>query len=383
MRKEGHLMNRYFDYAATHPMTKASLDHYTAMARGVYGNPSSLHAAGFMAEDYLTEARRLIKQALGLDMLRGKLLFTGSGSESNYIALTSLRKRMKGREVITSWQEHDSVSLLLDEWVAEGVTVHRLKLKDGRFDHETFTKLLERDIGLVTFQHVNSDTGWVLPLHQILCQLKYKKVLLHVDGVQALGKIPVSVDGIDAYSFSAHKVGGPKGVGGLYMERLLPPPYYPGHHQYGIRPGTIDVPGICAFVKAFTERHETRTRHERNYVTFRAILKEKTSSYVEWLEFEHQSPAIFSFVSNRRDGQWWMTELDALGFQVSAGSACRAGQNGPNRMLESLGYETSACHGLVRISFGEGTTTEATSALADAIVTLARRVESYEQTLSR
>ncbi|MBR2680955.1 MAG: aminotransferase class V-fold PLP-dependent enzyme, partial [Exiguobacterium sp.] len=109
-------MNRYFDYAATHPMTHAALDHYVAMAKNVYGNPSSLHTQGYMAEDYLTEARRLIKQALGLDMLRGKLLFTGSGSESNYIALTSLRKRMKGKEVITSWHEHDSVALLLEEW---------------------------------------------------------------------------------------------------------------------------------------------------------------------------------------------------------------------------------------------------------------------------
>ena len=383
MRKGELTMNRYFDYAATHPMTKSALDHYVAMARSVYGNPSSLHTHGYMAEDYLTESRRLLKQALGLDMLRGKLLFTGSGSESNYIALTSLRKRMKGSEVITSWQEHDSVALLLDEWEAEGVIVHRLKLKDGRFDHEMFTHLLDRNIGLVTFQHVNSDPGWTLPLHNILCQLKYKKVLFHVDGVQAFGKIPGSVDGIAAYSFSAHKVGGPKGVGGLYMERLLPPPYYPGHHQYGIRPGTIDVPGICAFVKAFTDRHEQRTRHERNFLAFRAILKEKTSSYVDWLEFDQQSPAIFSFVSKQRDGQWWMTELDGLGFQVSAGAACRAGQNGPNRMLESLGYETSACHGLVRISFGEDTTVEATTALAEAIVTLARRVGSYEQTLSR
>ncbi|TCI26595.1 aminotransferase class V-fold PLP-dependent enzyme [Exiguobacterium sp. SH5S4] len=383
MRKGDTSMNGYFDYAATHPMTQAALDHYVAMAKGVPGNPSSLHTHGFIAEDYLTEARRLVKQALGLDMLRGKLLFTGSGSESNYIALTSLRKRMKGSEVITSWQEHDSVSLLLDEWEAEGVIVHRLKLKDGQFDHDKFLHLLDRDIGLVTFQHVNSDTGWVLPLHNILCKLKYKKVLLHIDGVQALGKIPVSVDGIDAYSFSAHKVGGPKGVGGLYMERLLPPPYYPGHHQYGIRPGTIDVPGISAFVKAFTNRHENRTRHERNFLAFRAILKEKTSSHVDWLEFDDQSPAILSFVSDKRDGQWWMTELDALGFQVSAGSACRAGQNGPNRMLESLGYETSACHGLVRISFGEQTTAEATAALADAIATLARRVEHHEQTFSR
>lgn len=376
-------MNRYFDYAATHPMTDSALTHYVAMAKNVYGNPSSLHTQGYMAEDYLTEARRLLKQALGLDILRGKIIFTGSGSESNYIALTSLRKRMKGKEVITSWHEHDSVALLLDEWEAEGVVVHRLKLKNGRFDFDTFVELLDRDIGLVTFQHVNSDTGWVLPLHQIQCLIKFKKILLHVDGVQALGKIPVSVDGVDAYSFSAHKVGGPKGVGGLYMERLLPPAYYPGHHQYGIRPGTIDVPGISSFVKAFTERQEQLSRFERNFMAFRAILKEKTSSYVQWLEFDNQSPAIFSFISHQRDGQWWMTELEDHGFQVSAGSACRAGQNGPNRMLESLGYESSACYGLVRISFGEFTTLEATASLADAIVTLARRVDHHEQTYSR
>ncbi|MBR2078264.1 MAG: aminotransferase class V-fold PLP-dependent enzyme [Exiguobacterium sp.] len=376
-------MNRYFDYAATHPMTHAALDHYVAMAKNVYGNPSSLHTQGYMAEDYLTEARRLIKQALGLDMLRGKLLFTGSGSESNFIALTSLRKRMKGKEVITSWHEHDSVALLLEEWEREGIIVHRLKLKDGKFDLDAFTHLLDRDIGLVTLQHVNSDTGWVLPLHHIQCLLKYKKILFHVDGVQALGKIPISVEGIDAYSFSAHKVGGPKGVGALYMERLIPPPYYPGHHQYGIRPGTIDVPGISAFAKALGERQEQLTHFQRNFMAFRAILKEKTSAHVHWLEFDEQSPAIFSFVSHQRDGQWWMTELDDLGFQVSAGSACRAGQNGPNRMLEALGYETSACHGLVRISFGAHTTAEDTSALADAIVILARRVDHHEQTFSR
>ena len=290
---------------------------------------------------------------------------------------------MDGKEVITSWHEHDSVALLFDEWEAEGLTVHRLKLKDGLFDFETFTQLLDRDIGLVSLQHVNSDTGWVLPLHQIQCLLKYKRILFHVDGVQALGKIPVTVEGIDAYSFSAHKVGGPKGVGALYMERLLPTPYYPGHHQYGIRPGTIDVPGISAFVKAFTERQEQLTRFQRNFLAFRAILKEKTSSYVQWLEFDEQSPAIFSFVSHQRDGQWWVAELDDLGFQVSAGSACRSGQNGPNRMLEALGFETRSCYGLVRISFGETTTTEDTSILADAIVTLARRVEHHEQTFSR
>ena len=118
-------------------------------------------------------------------------------------------------------------------------------------------------------------------------------------------------------------------------------------------------------------------------MAFRAILKEKTSAHVHWLEFDEQSPAIFSFVSHQRDGQWWMTELDDLGFQVSAGSACRAGQNGPNRMLEALGYETSSCHGLVRISFGAHTTAEDTSALADAIVILARRVDHHEQTFSR
>jgi len=383
MRKGETEMNRYFDYAATHPMTNAALDHYVAMARNVSGNPSSLHTQGYIAEDYLTESRRLFKQALGLDIVRGKLLFTGSGSESNYIALTSLRKRMKGKEVITTWHEHDSVAFLLDEWETEGVVVHRLRLKDGRFDMEQFERLLDRDIGLVSMQHVNSDTGWTLPLHAIVCRTKYKKILLHIDGVQALGKIPVSMAGIDAYTFSAHKVGGPKGLCGLYMERLLPPPYYPGHHQYGIRPGTIDVPGISSFVRAFTEREERRTRLERNFLAFRAILKEKTASYVTWLEFAEQSPAIFSFVSHQRDGQWWMTELDDLGFQVSAGSACRAGQNGPNRMLEALGYEKSACYGLVRISFGDATTNESVSALADAIVTLARRVEQHEQTFSR
>lgn len=357
----------YLDYAATTPLHPQALDHYQQAAQSFYGNSSSLHDIGGNAERLLERARQYLMQQLAQQ--EGTVIFTGSGSEANYIALTHLMRQSNKSVVLTLRCEHDSVLLPLARWAQE--TRHLSLLPDGTFDWEQFVAACTDEIGVVSIQHVNSDTGFRFPVERIAAYCQSREILFHCDGVQGFLKDAINIDAFDAYTMSSHKVYGPKGLGALYLRRPLFSPYYEGHHEFGIRPGTVDVPGIAAFIAACEASRLENPGIQASSRRFRGMLKKTlSSSRYTMIESPTQLASICAIHTKQRDGQYALLALNRAGIAVSAGSACRAGENGPNATLRAIGFDESAAHGLIRLSFGRHTTNEEIEQCIDVLNTI-------------
>lgn len=345
----------YLDHAATTPIHPDALEQYKRTAETAYGNSSSLHDAGDDALRLLNQARAQLLD--WLQLTEGNILFTGSGSEANYIALSHLLRQSKKTTVLTLASEHDSVLLPLKRLARQTVTINLLPT--GEFDWNAFREACTDDIGVVSVQHVNSDTGFVFPVAEIAAFCRQNNILVHCDGVQGFLKQPVCLKDVDAYTISSHKVYGPKGLGAVYLRRPLFSPYYESHHEFGIRPGTVDVPGVAAFLMACQRYRDENQKIQASSKRFRGMLKKRLpSTRYQIIESPQQLDSICAIRTKQRDGQFVLLALNRAGIAVSAGSACRAGENGPNATLRAIGYEDSTAHGLIRLSFGRTTTTE-------------------------
>lgn len=357
----------YLDYAATTPMHPDALEQYRLAAEQAYGNSSSLHDIGERSAAVLERARVRLLDLIGQS--EGNIVFTGSGSEANYIALNHLLRQSKKTTVLTLACEHDSVILPLAQLATQ--TILLPLSPDGTFDWEAFETHCTDEVGVVSIQHVNSDTGFTFPVEDIAKVCQARNIFFHCDGVQGFLKQPISLDGFDAYTCSSHKVYGPKGLGAVYLRRPLFSPYYAAHHELGIRPGTVDVPGIVAFLTACERYQSENLAFQAASQKFRVMLKKRLphTSY-QVVESPHQLASICAIHTKRMDGQFALLALNRAGIAVSAGSACRAGENGPNATLRAIQYDETAAHGLIRLSFGLHTTEEEVERCIDLLCAL-------------
>jgi cysteine desulfurase len=248
----------YLDYAATTPIYDEVIESVTEVMKQHFGNPSSIHRLGVQAESLVHRSKEVIAGALHVDPVR-EIIFTSGGTESNNLAIKgfALRNRKKGNHLITTQIEHASVSEVFTQLEEQGFRVTYLPVDhSGVVSLDKLKEAISEDTILVSIMHVNNETGRVQPISEIGKLLAdYPRIKFHVDAIQAVGKLPIQPRkmGIDLLSASAHKFGGPKGVGFLYgrLGIQLEPLLAGGGQEHGIRSGTENVPLIVGMAKAF------------------------------------------------------------------------------------------------------------------------------------
>jgi cysteine desulfurase len=359
----------YLDYSATTPISGKALAIYNTVSKDYYGNPQSLHDIGSNAKNIIEVCRKELAM-----MINGNpkgIVFTSGGTESNILAIRTLLNgcSKEKNHIITSSVEHSSIMNTMEALEEEGYQVTYLQVNsDGEYDLEELKKAVNAMTALVCLTHVNSEIGTIQPIKETGEYLNKLNIPLHIDAVQSFGKIAINVAEakITSLAISSHKIYGPKGVGACYLnpktswKPLLPHTA----HEGGFRAGTVNVPGIAAFVTAAGEVMESikenYTVYEKLRATFLKILVDKNKNItIEEHSCKHkQLPAIIGLRLKGIEGQYVMLECNRQGIALSTGSACQVGQNKPSKTMLALGRSAGEANEFIRLSLGRDTTEE-------------------------
>jgi cysteine desulfurase len=366
----------YFDWAATAVPDTAG-DIICS-----YGNPSSPHCEGRAARDALESARARCAAVLAVPP--GTLYFTSGGTESNCIPLYSVLARQGGSRLLASLGEHSSITANLQTLERLGKQTGHIPLDPlGMVTESLLLKTLEkyRDARFAAIMAVNNETGAItdIPaLRNILRGREGPPLHFHCDMVQAAGKMPLYLVGwdIDSASFSAHKIGGPRGIGLLYLKRPLEVLYAGGGQERNIRPGTENVAGAMALAECLTNRAlpeklnaeytAARSRWKRLLSALTKIDRCRLIPVERGIDDERFSPYIVQATFKDVPGEVMTRALDDMGFAVSTGSACSSAS--PERpVLAAMGIDENLSLEGIRISQGWTTTDEEIDLLVAAI----------------
>ena len=366
----------YLDYAATHPMTPTALAAY-AEAAALPGNPASVHAAGQAAREKLEEGRARIAAAFGVDP-RTLTLNSGGTEGDNHVLLGVAQaweeRHGRGGHLVTTPTEHSAVLAPARFLAGRGWDVTFLTPdRSGHYTPEQLAAALRDDTALVSIHHANNEIGTLQPTAQLAAVAAARGVPYHTDAVQAPGVLPVNLDewGVTYATFSAHKWGGPRGVGVLYVRRgaELPPVTLGGGQEGGLRPGTHNTAGVYAAGVALTEAEAARERTFEHLRGLQATFTEALRD-VPGLTFNHPpdgSPKVVSLTLAGADGEALLMNLDMLGVSASAGSACSAGTMQASHVLTAVGLTEAQARASLRFSFGAATTREEVTQAAAAL----------------
>ena len=364
----------YLDHAATTPVpAEVARSVYDTLFSG-WGNPSSQYPIGKDARDAVGAARETVAAALGCKA--SELIFTSCGSESDNwaIRLTLHQNRHAGKHVITTAVEHSAILETCKALEQEGYSVTYLKPdKNGNITVSQVENALRDDTALVTMMLVNNETGCIFPVAEVAQLLKEKKsrALLHIDAVQGFLKIPFRADtlGADLISISGHKVGAPKGIGGLYLGgrvRAPQPLIYGGGQEQGLRSGTEATGQIAGFAKAVELRCEHLDETLAHMAAIKAYAEEALLALGGVVRVGNgQAPHILSVSLVGYPSANVVAELGSQGICISAGSACHRGQL--SHVYRAMGLDKKTAAGVLRISFGPETTKEDIDALTIAL----------------
>ena len=364
----------YLDHAATTPVPKAVADAMYEVLTGQFGNPSSQYPMGQEAKQLVEGCRSVIAKALGC---QGKnLYFTSCGTESDNWAIQAAvwQGRHNGKHIITTAVEHSAV-LESCKWLEkQGWEVTYLQPdKDGNIRVEQVENALREDTVLVTMMLVNNETGCLFPVKETAQLLKAKKskALLHSDAVQGFMKVdcdPVGW-GVDMMSLSAHKIGGPKGIGALYIAdsfRNVRPLLPGGGQESGLRSGTEATAQIAGFAKAVELRSEHLAQKLRHTAEIKEYCREKLLTIPGMVSVGNgTAPHILSMALSGYPSANIVTDLGEKGICISAGSACHRGKS--SHVVSTLGLDKRTAAGVIRISFSPDTTKEDIDTLCAAL----------------
>ena len=378
----------YLDHAATTPVPE-EVAHavYDTLVSG-WGNPSSQYPIGKQARDAVAAARETIAAALGCKS--EQFVFTSCGSESDNwaVRLALHQNRHVGKHIITTAVEHSAILETCKTLEQEGYSVTYLKPdKNGDITASQVESALRDDTALVTMMLVNNETGCIFPVAEVAQLLKAKKsrALLHTDAVQAFLKIPFRADtlGADLISVSAHKLGAPKGIGGLYLgERIRAPKplIFGGGQESGLRSGTEATGQIAGFAKAVELRLAGYDAKIAHMAALKAYCREKLPHVAAIKAYAGEKLLALDGVVRIGDGTAphilsislvgypsanVVTELGSQGICISAGSACHRGQL--SHVYRAMGLDKKTAAGVLRVSFGPETTKEEIDALVSAL----------------
>lgn len=379
----------YLDNSATTKPAEEVIEAVNRMMREEYGNPSSLHRKGIEAEKAVNRARNII--ASGLGAMPAEIIFTSGGTESNNMAVKGYADAncRSGRHLITSKIEHPSVLNIFKDLEKRGYEVDYVNVSpEGIVDMENLKNLVRNDTILVSIMYVNNEVGTIQPIDRISATLKTsgRNIALHVDAVQAFGKIPVDVRkiGADIVSVSSHKIHGPKGVGAVFVKKgtKLNPVFLGGGQEWEMRSGTENVPGICGFGKAAetalgdieaSYHHVLQLRK-----TFLDRLGEKLGDFSTNPRNTALSlPYILNITFRGVKGEVLVHALEEEGIYISTGSACSSKKHVQSVVLKEMKLCPEDAEGSVRVSFSRYNTTEEVLHAANRIGEIVPKLRKY------
>jgi cysteine desulfurase len=352
----------YFDNNAT---TRVAPEVFEAMRphlENEWGNPSSSHALGRTARAAVETARRQVAQLLGAADVN-EIVFTSGGSESNNWAIGGfLEQNPNLRHIITTTVEHEAVRNLCSHLSEIGSEVTWLEVdRNGELDLDDLRKALRRDTGIVSVMMANNETGLLFPIAEIGRVVReHSDAVFHVDGVQAVGKIPIDLKSlsVDLFSVSGHKFHAPKGIGALYVRNglKLPPFVIGGGQEHGRRSGTEAVPNIVGLGRAselaqhFEGHQQVRSLRDRleDEILTRFPIAVLNGAAVR----EKRLPNTSNISFCGREGGDIATRLDARGICVSTGSACHSGSEEVSAVLAAMNTPLEVARGSIRFSVG-------------------------------
>jgi cysteine desulfurase len=353
----------YLDWNATTPI-RPEARQAMAEAWDTVGNPSSVHAEGRQARRLVEDARAALAAAVA--SRPQNVVFTSGGTEANALALTPRQRRRAGepvRRLLVSAIEHTSV-LAGGRFAAEAIETISVT-GSGLIDLDHLRRLLAAGPpALVSVMLANNETGAIQPVAEVASMVRAADGLLHVDAIQALGKIPLDIRSIaaDLVTFSAHKVGGPKGVGALVVAedvQALEPMLRGGGQELGRRAGTENVAGIAAFGAALRAVTAGLPADMARIVALRSRLEAGLEQTPDVIRFSSDAPRLPNttlFTVPGLKAETAVIGFDLEGIAVSSGSACSSGKVQPSHVLEAMGFGKDLAQGAVRISLGWSTT---------------------------
>ena len=366
----------YLDNAATTAVLPQAAQAALAAMTENYGNPSSLHAGGRQARALLEEARTQVARALACPSQC--VFFTSGGTESINTAIggAAFKNKHRGRHIVSTAIEHDAVLNKLTDLKNQGFEVTLVSPeRDGSVSLDRLTAAMRPDTVLVTMQGVNNETGAILPFAEAAAA--YKRInpqgLFHLDGVQTFLKQPMPLKNIDLASVSAHKIGGMKGCGALYVQPglHLRPLVFGGNQESGMRSGTEGVPQIAAFAAACAVRSAGMAQASAHMASLKARLIEGARALGAVINTPAQSADhIVNLSMCRGRSEVYIRVLSDRGFYVSGGSACARGKR--SHVLEAMRLDGRNIDAALRVSFCPETPAEAVDGFCEALRDAAR-----------
>lgn len=374
----------YLDYAATTPLRPEVREAMLAVLGERWGNPSSVHRWGREARAALEEARARFAAVIGASP--AEVVFTRGGTEADNLAVLGRARADGPRTVAVSAIEHKAVLASAKALAADGWTARVLPVDgDGRLELDALAEILRADRPvLVSVMWANNEVGALQPVEEIAALCAEAGAAFHTDAVQALGKLPVGLDrvGVDLAAFSAHKLGGPRGTGALFVRRGTPlePILFGGGQERGLRSGTEDVAGAVGFALAAELAEAERETVMARIAALRDRLEAGLCERVPGLRVNAAAaprlPTISNVSAPGADAEMLLMALDLEGVAASSGSACSSGAVEPSHVLTAMGLSADVAGPSVRFSLGRDTTDADVDRALEVFPAVVERVRS-------
>jgi cysteine desulfurase len=373
----------YLDHHATTPVDPRVLERMLPYFGAKFGNAASRsHSFGWEAEKAVDFARKQVAELAGAEPR--EIVFTSGATESNNLALKGVAEGARGRHIITMATEHKAVLDPLKHLEAMGFRVTVLAPQpDGRLALDQLSDAFQPDTVMASVMYANNEIGVIQPMREIGALCHERGVLLHCDAAQAFGKIPINVveDHIDLMSVSAHKLYGPKGIGALYVRRRNPRVQLAiqmdgGGHEFGMRSGTLNVPGIVGFGEACAicgrEMAEEALRLRGLRDRLRAHLEAALDGLSVNGSLEHRLPGNLNMSFAQVDGNSLLMSLPEVA--LSTGSACTSATVEPSHVLKALGVSEDLVRSSLRFGLGRFNTEEEIDYVSRRVIESVRRL---------
>jgi cysteine desulfurase len=379
-------MRIYFDHNAGAPLRPAVREAMAQFIRdGAEGNPSSVHSSGQHARGLLEQARSDVASLIGAPPR--SIVFTSGGTESNNLAIFGALGNTARRRIVTSTIEHSSIITPIAELERRGFEVVRFSAdRDGKLLFSGNLNVIHENTALVSLGLANAEVGTIQDLRPVSQAAQHAEAIFHVDAAQAAGRIPITIEdsGCDLMTLSAHKLGGPAGIGALYVRPgcKLAPQLLGGPQEAGMRAGTPNLCGIIGFGAAARAAMACMTEEQTQLATLSRLLLQRLEGAVSGLRLNGPREGRIENTLNLTFpsvlGESLLIALDLEGIEISMGSACAAGAVEPSHVLLAMGRSAMEARSSVRLSLGWSTTLEEIERAVEIIPMVWRRVAAAE-----
>ena len=374
---------RYFDHAATTPVSENVLKAMIPYFTYEYGNASSLYTIGRQSKKAIEEARKKVANAIGAK--QHEIYFTSCGSESDNLALKGVAyaHREKGKHIITSKIEHPAVLNSCKTLERQGFEVTYLDVDERGFVNiEQLMQSIKPTTILISIMFATNEIGTLQPIKIIGNIAKQKGILFHTDSVQAVGNVKIDVNqlNIDMLSMSAHKFYGPKGIGALYVregvefEKIQDG----GHQERDKRAGTENVAEIVGLGEAIEEVYQNYEEYNKKLMNLREYYISETQKRIPNVKLngdkQNRLPGNANLSFPGVNAQELLLELDQKGICASAGSACSTGQTSPSHVLTAIGLTPELAEGTLRVTFGKDNSKEDVEYLVNSLEEIINKI---------